>query len=267
MRYHRQSAVARALGGGLALALIAFVGCGGPPEDTTPESAPAAQPADAPVEAAAEPAQSSGPSADEPAPAPQPRATRPADATPPPQPEPEPAAPSLVIPAETSLLLETAEKISTSSHAVGDSFGLTLMQNVTDANGEVLIPAGGHAIGRITEARQSTSSEDPAVIRFTVESVLYEDTPVPLTGEIVEAEIQGDTRTSTGRTAAIIGGASAAGALIGRVAGGDTRDAVIGAVAGAAAGTAYWLVTRDGHAELPQGSTLTFFLNEPVVIR
>jgi hypothetical protein len=157
--------------------------------------------------------------------------------------------------------------ISTKDHQVGDEFALTIMQNVLDAEGAVLLPAGGKATGRITEAAQSAGSDQPAVIRFTVANVLFEDEPVALTGDIVEAEIQGDSRTSGGRTAAIIAGGAAAGALVGRVVGGDARDAVVGAVAGAAAGTAYWLVTRDGHAELPAGSSLTFVLNEPVVIR
>lgn len=237
-------------------------------DDAESSAAPAAEPA---AEMAADEAPESEPEGQMPAPTtPAPARTTPTRTapTPPPadpEPEPEPE-PRLVIPAESSLLFVMDERISTEDNEEGDQFTLSLAQDLVDPNGALLLPAGTQAVGVITEAAESPSSDEPAVLRFTVESVVYMDQLVPLSGQVVETRIEGDERTSATGTAARIGGGAAAGAIIGRVVGGGTREAVAGAVVGAAAGTALWLATRDGHAELPMGATLTFHLAEPVVI-
>jgi hypothetical protein len=258
----------RLLGAVMALVLMAGCSTSEAAEDDASLAVAAEQPAAEasvePTQPEPEPNQADVPTA-RPAPRRQAPAPQPVEPEPAPEPEPEPV-PRLVIPAETTLFFVMDEGISTKNNTAGDQFTLSLSEDVTDAAGGVLLAAGTQAVGVISEAAESPGSDQPAVLRFTVESVVYENQLVPLAGQVVETEVQGDDRTSGTETAAKIGGGAAAGALLGRVIGGDTRDAVVGAVAGAAAGTALWLATRDGHAELPSGAVLTFGLAEAVVI-
>jgi outer membrane biosynthesis protein TonB len=205
----------RLLGAVMALVLMAGCSTSEAAEDDASLAVAAEQPAAEasvePTQPEPEPNQADVPTA-RPAPRRQAPAPQPVEPEPAPEPEPEPV-PRLVIPAETTLFFVMDEGISTKNNTAGDQFTLSLSEDVTDAAGGVLLAAGTQAVGVISEAAESPGSDQPAVLRFTVESV-----------------------------------------------------AVVGAVAGAAAGTALWLATRDGHAELPSGAVLTFGLAEAVVI-
>ena len=173
---------------------------------------------------------------------------------------------TLVVPAETSIVFSTTEKLSTKDNSEGDTFTMTVTQDVLDSSGRIAIPAGAMAYGRVTAAQKSPSSEEPAILKLAVESVEVDGEIYPIAGDITEAEIQGDEKDASAETAAKIIGGAAAGALLGRILGDSGGDAVKGAVAGAAAGTAVALRTQDGHAELPEGSWLTYRLSDPITI-
>jgi hypothetical protein len=88
-------------------------------------------------------------------------------------------------------------------------------------------------------------------------------------GETYDIRTQAVTRVSGShrdRNAALIGGGSGAGALVGALAGGG-KGALIGAGAGAAAGTVGAAATGKKDVFLPVETRLQFRLKEPVFVR
>jgi outer membrane lipoprotein SlyB len=77
------------------------------------------------------------------------------------------------------------------------------------------------------------------------------------------AEVQSDSRT--GRTAKVVGGTAAVGAIIGAIAGGG-KGAAIGAASGAGAGTAVQVLTKGQRVKIPSESRLEFTLKQPLVV-
>ena len=80
------------------------------------------------------------------------------------------------------------------------------------------------------------------------------------TGEYAQ---QGASRG--GRTAKVIGGTAAVGAVIGAIAGGG-KGAAVGAAAGAGAGTAAQALTKGEQIKLPAESLLEFQLKAPLTV-
>lgn len=178
----------------------------------------------------------------------------------------EPDRPSPTLAAGTVLTLEVPETISTRTHEVGDPITLHLTEGVAGSEGAV-VPAGARAEGHVVEAARSTDAEEEAVLRVSIESVRVDGVDRPVAGEIQGADLEAAAGDSRRRSAAKVATGTAVGAVTGRILGGDRRSAAAGAAAGAVAGTGVALVTRDGHAELPEGALITYQLTEPLILR
>lgn len=273
-----------------ATAALLLSACGGggskaPAADSaaaTPAQEPAAtQPATA--EPAAKPAESA-PEQKKPAPAPRPAAKKPASresttATPPEAkqagpgaPAGQPAAPatpamvSLSVASGTQLETTLDKKLSTLDSKVGEPFTVTVTRPVM-ADGRTAIPDGAKVHGKVTAVQKSGSSGQPAVLKVHFTSLAVGGTSYPIAADLVKAEPQKKSRTSTGDAAIKIGAGTAAGAILGRIIGGNKTGTFIGAAVGAAAGTAIVLGTQDVDAVLPANSPMTLQLKEPVTVR
>ena len=174
--------------------------------------------------------------------------------------------PSPTIAAGTVLTLEVPETISTRTHETGDAVTLRLTEGVAGSEGAV-VPAGAEVQGYVAEAARSTDAEEEAVLSVHIESVRVSGTDRALSGEIQGADLEAASGDSRRRSAAKVATGTAVGAVTGRILGGDRRSAAAGAAAGAVAGTGVALVTRDGHAELPEGALVTYQLTEPLILR
>jgi len=79
----------------------------------------------------------------------------------------------------------------------------------------------------------------------------------------------GDVSQASGsrgaRTAKVVGGTAAVGAIIGAIAGGG-KGAAIGAGSGAAVGTGVELATKGQRVKIPSETRLTFTLQQPAQI-
>lgn len=209
-----------------------------------------------------------------PAPAPAPPATRVepqrTEVSPPPPIQPEPAAdlgPAEAVPAipvGTEVGGDLVTALSTEASRPGDRFSARVQEDVLAANGMVLVPRGSEIRGRVTEARESPGSDEPAVIRLAVDALYIDGREVPVAASVIEAQVRTEARDSGTRTAAKVATGAAAGAVVGRILGRDSRSTAAGAVAGAAAGTAVALATRDGHAVMDPGSRIVIRLDQPV---
>jgi hypothetical protein len=206
-----------------------------------------------------------------PPPAPAPTPARPAPRKRAPQPAASPAAAksttTLTLAAGTRLSLAASDTITTRHIKPGDSFTATVSQDVTDAAGRVVIPAGSTVQGSIVAAEPAPNPSSSGKLELAVTSVSVRGASYP-----VEATVEGkDTvmqgRGVTGADAAKVGVGAAAGALAGRLLGKNTKGAVVGGAVGAAAGAAAARVSRDIDVVLPKGAAITIKLAKPLTVK
>ena len=160
----------------------------------------------------------------------------------PPAPRPRP----VTIPedAELTLVLETGLSSATSEE--GDRV-VARVERAASEDGRVALPGGAVLQGRVTEVAQSGKVKGRArlVVSFDRIVVRGESYPIDTTDIEVEADSEGK------RDAVIIGGSTAAGAILGAIVKGGAKK---GAVVGAAGGAAAVLLTKGKEIELPSGS-------------
>ncbi|HEY6207808.1 MAG TPA: hypothetical protein VIW28_02000 [Gemmatimonadales bacterium] len=179
-----------------------------------------------------------------------------------------PTTPStLTLAAGTKLSLSVSDTISTRSAKPGDGFTATVSEDVRDASGRVVIPAGSSVSGTIVAADPAPNPRSPGRLELDVRTVTVRGTgyPVEATVESKDSVMQG--RGVTGGDAAKVGGGAAAGAIVGKIIGGNRKGAVIGGLAGAAAGAAAARASRDIDVVLPKGAGITIKLTKPLAVK
>src|SRR5437016_8428493 len=111
---------------------------------------------------------------DVPAPATEPAKVAPEKKTPAPKPpaRPKPAAPTTLTAASgTRVPLAVSESISTRQAKAGDAFTATVAQDVKDAAGHVVIPAGSAAQGTIVAAEPAPNPNASGRLELAVQTV------------------------------------------------------------------------------------------------
>jgi hypothetical protein len=167
----------------------------------------------------------------------------------------------LVVPAETALTVVLDEPLGSKTSSTGQNFSATVSASV-EVDGRTAIPKGAHVTGVVREAKSAGRFKGGAVLSVALESVTVR-------GATYALHTTDRTQTSTGkgkRTAGMVGGGGAAGALIGGLAGGG-KGAAIGAIVGAGGGTAGAGLTGNREIVLPAETHLTFKLQDPVEIK
>jgi hypothetical protein len=222
-------------------------GPGGPSSSSSTAPATPAQPAPA----AGQPA--SAPAANPPAGAPPANvatnAPAPAAAPPPPPPPPPP----IVVPAGTALHVTLVQAIGSKLSQEGTRFDATLSSSVV-VKGQKAIPAGTRAVGTVVEAHPSGRFKGGATLVVQLNSIHLNGQIYPIRTNQWSSESKGKGK----RTAGMIGGGTAGGALIGGLAGGG-KGALIGGAIGAGAGTV-GAATGNRDITLKSESPLTFQL-------
>lgn len=183
------------------------------------------------------------------------------------------------IAAEGSVLQLTLNgTLSTRRNRQGDLFTATVAEPLLlPGSTQPLIPTGSTVSGVLTRIQR------PGRVKGTGEMHMrYDRLSIPGVGEYALSATTsglGDTRTgkldenegtlkgktSHGRDTAEIGGATAAGAVIGGVAAGPA-GAGVGALIGASAGLTGVLITRGRDIDLPSGTTLQIKLLAPITV-
>lgn len=167
----------------------------------------------------------------------------------------------LVVPAETALTVVLDEPLGSKTSSTGQNFSATVSAPV-EVDGRTAIPKGAHVAGVVREAKSAGRFKGGAVLSVALESV-------SVGGATYDLHTTDRTQTSTGkgkRTAGMVGGGGAAGALIGGLAGGG-KGAAIGAVVGAGGGAAGAGLTGNREIVLPVETHLTFKLQDPLEIK
>lgn len=168
---------------------------------------------------------------------------------------------TVVVPAGTPIEVVLDQAVGSKISESGQKFDATVAEAV-EVDGKVVIPRHARAQGIVREAQPAGKFKGGARLSLTLDSVEVE-------GKRYEIRTSSPTMSTKGkgkRSAALIGGGAAAGAIIGALAGGG-KGAAIGAAAGGGAGTGGAAFTGDRDIKLPAETRLTFKLREPLEIK
>lgn len=168
----------------------------------------------------------------------------------------------LTIPQGTDVHVTLSTAVGSETSQVGDSLTATTTENI-EIGGRMAIPAGSIIRGRVAHVNPGTKgmhiSEKGGSVVLAFDKVT---TPAgdsePLAASLTSMA------SSTGKTAGIIGGSAAGGALLGKILGGHTRDAELGAIVGGGIGTAVVAGTKGKELTIPAGTDLILTLNQPL---
>lgn len=178
---------------------------------------------------------------------------------------PKPA--PLMLAAGTRVPATASDSISTRSAKAGDPFTATVSQDVKDATGRVVIPAGATVSGTITAAEPAPNPNSTGKIELSVTSVSVRGSSYSIDASVVAMDTVMKGRGVTKADAAKVAGGAVAGAILGKLIGKNTKGAVIGGAAGAAAGAAAARASRDIDVVIPKGAAITIKLNAPLTLK
>lgn len=237
-----------------ALLVLGLAGCSkkeqatqNPPAATGQEAQQATAPAQTPQ--TAPPAQPSATPAPGEAPAAAPATTPVAQEQAPPPPPPPPP---IVIPAGRTITVRMGEALGSKTAQDGQPFTGTLANGIA-SNGKVVIPAGSHVSGVVSEAKSAGKFKGEAILAIRLTSVNVKGVPHNVSTDEYVVTQKGKGK----RSAVMIGGGTGAGALIGGLAGGG-KGALIGGLVGAGAGTAGAAFTGNKELTIPAESAVSF---------
>lgn len=179
------------------------------------------------------------------------------------QTQPEAAAPQPVtIPAGTALAIRIDQSISVKTSRAGDRFTGEMVEPIADGQGGYLVPRGTRVGGLVDEAHRRGRFKGASILELRLTSMRLNGQEVPLETRDFAERKKGKGK----RTAAIIGGGSGLGMLIGGVATGGA-GLLWGGLAGAGAGTAGAAFTGNRDLVIPAETVLRFKLAQDAVIQ
>jgi hypothetical protein len=174
-----------------------------------------------------------------------------------PAPSPMPVA-GVQIPAGTSITVRMIESVDSKVAHLGQTFRASVDEPVL-VNGQTVIPRGADALAKLVEDQQSGKFEGKTILTLAL-------TDITINGQMIDTTTGNVSQASSSRgarTAKVVGGATALGAIIGALAGGG-RGAAIGAASGAAVGGGAEVLTKGQQVKIPSETRLNFTLQQPI---
>ena len=181
---------------------------------------------------------------------------------------PAPGAAPVVRPADvnvaagTNLTIRINQHISVKNTPAGARFDGEVVEPWADANGRVILPKGTPVGGVVDESHKRGHFKGSSILELRL-------TYLTLAGTRYRLDTADLTRTKKGkgkRSAAIIGGGSGLGMLVGGVATGGV-GLLVGGLVGAGAGTAVSGLTGNRDIEIPAESIVRFKLADNLVVQ
>src|SRR5580658_6534711 len=172
-------------------------------------------------------------------------------------PPPMPVA-GIQIPAGTPITVRMIDAVDSKVAHLGQTFRASVDEPVV-INGQTVIPRGADALAKLVEDQQSGKFEGNPILTLAL-------TDITINGQMIDTTTGDVTRASSSRgarTAKVVGGATALGAIIGALAGGG-RGAAIGAASGAAVGGGAEVLTKGQQVKIPSETRLNFTLQQPI---
>jgi len=164
----------------------------------------------------------------------------------------------ITIPGDTQLVVRMIDSVDSEKARLGQTFRASIDEPVV-VNGQTAVTRGADVIVKLVQDQQSGKIEGRTALTLALVSISVSGQPVPVTSSDVTTE-----STSRGkRSAGVIGGGTALGAIVGGLAGGG-KGAAIGAASGATLGAGAEVLTKGQTVKIPSETRLRFRLQTPV---
>ncbi len=164
----------------------------------------------------------------------------------------------LQIPAGTLITVRMIDKIDSNLARLGQTFRAGVDEPVI-VDGQTVIPRGADALVKLVEDQQSGKFQGKTILTLAL-------TDITINNQTIDTATTDVSRASSSRgarSAKVVGGATALGAIIGALAGGGP-GAAIGAASGAAVGGAAQVITKGQQVKIPSETRLNFTLQQPI---
>ncbi len=167
---------------------------------------------------------------------------------------------SMQIPAGTPLTVRMIDGVDSEQTRLGQTFRASIDEPLL-LDGQTVIPRGADAVAKLVEDKESGKFAGRTILTLALMQVMVNGRMVDIsTGDVSQA-----SGSRGARTAKVVGGTAALGAIIGGIAGGG-KGAAIGAGSGAAVGGGVELMTKGQRVRIPSETRLTFTLQQPANI-
>lgn len=183
-----------------------------------------------------------------------------------------PAAPPAAAPALRRLSsgarfdVSATDTISSQTAKVNDPFTARVVEDVKNAQGQVVIPAGSTVNGTITDVKPAPNPRTPGTLTLAINSVTVRGNTYPISASVDSVETIHRGRGVTTGDAAKVGAGAVAGAVLGRVIGGNRKGTIIGGVVGGIAGAGVATQTKDSDIVLPAGAHIIVRLTQELAV-
>jgi hypothetical protein len=177
-------------------------------------------------------------------------------------PLPPPVPVNVIIPAGTNLAIRIDQHISVKTTRAGDRVTGEIVNPVLAGDNSVLVPKGALVCGVVDASQERGHFKGSSVLELRL-------TSLTLNGKRYPLATRDHTQTKKGkgkRSAAMIGGGTGLGMLIGGLAGGG-KGMAIGGLAGGGAGTATAGLTGNRDLDIPAESIMHFRLAHDLVVQ
>jgi hypothetical protein len=164
----------------------------------------------------------------------------------------------VTVPAGTLVAVRFLDTLSSHDSAVGQAFQVEVVQDVA-LDGRTVIRAGNRILGTVTEARPPKIG-GRARLSLDFNTLDIGSTSYPLTASFAQRG-----KSETPKDAAIIGGSTLGGAILGEAVD-EGEGTVVGAVVGGIAGALGAKQTRGKPVVIPAGTTMSLQLASPVTL-
>ena len=178
-----------------------------------------------------------------------------------------PAAPALRrLSAGARIDVAAADTISSRTSKPGEAFTARVVEDVKNAAGQVVIPAGAIVNGKITDVKPAPNPRTPGTLTLSVTSVTVGGNTYPIDAAVDSLETVHKGRGVTTGDAAKVGAGAVAGAVLGRVIGGNRKGTIIGGVVGGVVGAGVANATKDSDIVLPAGAHIIIRLMKELAV-
>src|SRR6185369_2367247 len=120
------------------------------------------------------------------------------------------------IPSGTVLTIRMVDSVDSERDRVGQTFNASLDEPVLDPSGRTLVPRGADVVVKLVDDQQSGKIEGRTVLTLDILSLRVDGRQI----EIDTTAITQESASRGGKSAKVIGGTAALGAIIGAIAGG-----------------------------------------------
>jgi hypothetical protein len=158
------------------------------------------------------------------------------------------------------------ETISSRTAKPGDPFTATVVADVSNNAGRVVIPSGSVVSGTITDVKSAPNPSSPGTLTLAVNSVTVGGQSYPIEAGIDSLDTERHGQGVSGGDVAKVGAGAAAGAILGRVIGKNTKGAVIGGIMGGIVGAGIAVQSKDADIVLPAGTHVLVTLTRRLTV-